>query len=293
MLRRLSLQLGVLVLVGAFATTANAYADALSTDTSVQPGATLGQQQTGKSELTTTTSGIVEAKISTHSFQSTGDGGKPPVKPDDGSTQDGGPTATTTENSSTPASTSDVTPGHPGATATDPSPAAGQGGSSPASALSSSGAAAATPAAGSLAAATYNKVSFAMQRAVHRQIARQQAALQAPAVPVTPPPTAPSAPQNPGDFLVKLSALLTSSIVPELQGMSGYADGLPSALAALNLQLAFTALLAIGFSLLLLDFYTARLRRSGFLGAARSDVGAAILTFVTPPKMGFIGSYTT
>jgi hypothetical protein len=37
--------------------------------------------------------------------------------------------------------------------------------------------------------------------------------------------------------------------------------------------------------------YTARLRRSGFLGAARSDVSAALLSFATPPEMSSMRAF--
>ncbi len=98
-------------------------------------------------------------------------------------------------------------------------------------------------------------------------------------------PDMPNGPQDPAALLSNLRVLLTSSLIPAPQLLADVAAIFTTSLAVAQIQLVILVILLVAASLLLLNFYLARLRRSGYTDAARSDAGAAILFFVTPPKM--------
>jgi hypothetical protein len=101
--------------------------------------------------------------------------------------------------------------------------------------------------------------------------------------PAMPQPTSPKAPVS---LLNQFHLLLSQVVVPG--GLALPPLSLPVA------ELAGTVLAIIVFLIVApapTNTHTARLRRSGFLGAARSDVAAATTFFATPREMSFIGAY--
>ncbi|HEX7259618.1 MAG TPA: hypothetical protein VF272_01660, partial [Candidatus Saccharimonadia bacterium] len=120
-----------------------------------------------------------------------------------------------------------------------------------------------------------NQVRVALAWAAYQMVTRNVAALQ-PIAPIelTPLSTGsnlPALPQNPTGWLGDLRVLLTSSLLPLLGELVSQPGSMASAVTLLSLKLILLILLVIAASLLLLDFYTARLRRSGYTDAARSD----------------------
>jgi hypothetical protein len=101
----------------------------------------------------------------------------------------------------------------------------------------------------------------------------------------------PAPPASPVGLLFQLHILLISTLVPATRFVYTVAAGAANSHA--GLAVAFILVLASLLSLMRAipaNSYTARLRRSGFLGAARSDVSAALLTFATPREMSSIGA---
>lgn len=98
----------------------------------------------------------------------------------------------------------------------------------------------------------------------------------------------PNTPPTPTGLLGDLRSLFTTSLIPGLKSLSGQLAVFASSTTILSLQLALIVLLVLVASLLLISFYLARLRRSGYTDAARSDAGAAAFYFATPPQMGFM-----
>ncbi len=95
----------------------------------------------------------------------------------------------------------------------------------------------------------------------------------------------PSAPKAPLGFLNQLHLLMSQIVVPGGLAMP------PLVLPGLfDVTLLSVAIILFVIAVALpTNTYTARLRRSGFLGAARSDVGFFTLLFATPREMSFIG----
>jgi len=100
----------------------------------------------------------------------------------------------------------------------------------------------------------------------------------------------PSSPPAPVGFLYQLHVLLISTLVPAVR----FVPDVVKAAAASQAGLAAAIVLVLSCLALLeltvpANSYAARLRRSGFLGAARSDV-APLLLFATPREMSSIGA---
>ncbi len=283
MARRLYIQVGMIMVVGALATSA-AYADS-STEGSVSSGTTLSQ--TGGSTVDVSGGGSVEVSNSTHSSQSV-DGGQSGSSSNDSFGSGNGSSGAVFQSGDGTQSPSDQS-----GTASPANPAV----------TSDSGSAGLSSTIGhvpnnasslALGSPAVYRVTAAMRQAVfQRQADIQQATLEAPVSALVPLPATPSIPTTASDFLGKLRNLLTSSTLPTPETATGPPISLPNLSITPSAGLALMVALVLLTSLLLLDFYTARLRRSGYSVAARSDVGAAILTFATPPKMGFIGSFAT
>ena len=101
--------------------------------------------------------------------------------------------------------------------------------------------------------------------------------------PGTPVPDSPHHPGSPMGMLDTFAALLDSTVVP-----GTFLE--PAYIMLLSVMFTLMAMLAMQASALVfpVNSYTALLRRSGFIGAARSDVTVAN-QFATPLEMGFIG----
>lgn len=101
------------------------------------------------------------------------------------------------------------------------------------------------------------------------------------------PPPPPSAPVG---LLYQLHVLLISTLVPAVRFVPDIVKAAATSQAGLSvavvLVLSCVALLELTVPA---NSYPARLRRSGFLGAARSDV-APLLLFATPREMSSIGA---
>jgi len=100
----------------------------------------------------------------------------------------------------------------------------------------------------------------------------------------------PSPPPAPVGLLYQLHVLLISTLVPAVRFVPDIVKAAATSQAGLS-----TAIVLVLSCLALLELtvpansYPARLRRSGFLGAARSDV-APLLLFATPREMSSIGA---
>lgn len=131
-----------------------------------------------------------------------------------------------------------------------------------------------------------------IQAAVH-QAAIDMAAAQV--HPVLLAATAPAMPQSntphsPLGFMHQLPFLMSQVVVPAAaHAFSALTIPAAAVAAALVFLIAAFSSLTTGSP----SSYTARLRRSGFLGAARSDVGDAAPSFATPREMSFISTYVT
>jgi hypothetical protein len=128
-----------------------------------------------------------------------------------------------------------------------------------------------------------------MTAALHRAAAIVASAprptlIQAAAASDIPQPPAPGGSRSPMGLLNQLH-LMMALTVPAAQTLPGLLAG--TTLASILITLALAACRGTARQLTP-NTYTARLRQSGFLGAARSDVAAAHLSFATPLEMGCI-----
>ncbi|HUC86848.1 MAG TPA: hypothetical protein VMR75_00780 [Candidatus Saccharimonadales bacterium] len=291
MTRRLLVQFGVAAL-GLVLTTGMALAD--STDNgSVAPSTPTGQSgQTGSQVAGNTTSQIINI---TSNNQTTGTGaGSNSGGASSGGTGTnltGGPTLNTPiapgAGLSSGSGVTQVQP--PAGTAQNPS-ASDNGTALPAASGST------TSPTSSQSVATFSSQPAAIARAVQRAVAVASAAsptnqpeLIATTAPSMPQQSSPGLPHAPVGFLVQLPLLMTQVLVPLLHSfpLTDFPTGL-----AVSLVIGLF-LLAKLLSQLPVNTHTARLRRSGFLGAARSDVSVANLLFATPREMSFIYAYAT
>lgn len=106
-------------------------------------------------------------------------------------------------------------------------------------------------------------------------------------IPATTRPTVPTPSQSSTGLLDELQTLLTSALIPlisVIHAVPVVANVAVPVEAIILISLALSGSLAF----IPVNSYTARLRRAGFLGAARSDVGGASLLFATPLEMGCI-----
>lgn len=272
MSRRLLAQLG-LAAVALAATGGIALADSSPTSATTAPGA--NQQQGSGSNVSLNTTGSVTIQSSQTSSQQTG-GGSPTLTNDSGSTP---PTAGSPDPSASVSNPADATP-------SNHSLSIGSDGTPPASNQ--------TPTTNQSTSSTATLTSgdtpspSAMALALHRAAAVVAAApyptvVQARAASDIPQPPAP-APHSPVGFLGQLN-LMMALVVPVAQTLPGLLAG--TTLASILITLALAALRGAGRQVTS-NSYTARLRQSGFLGAARSDVAAAHLSFATPLEMGCI-----
>jgi hypothetical protein len=276
MRQRLAAQFGLGVFALAF------IAGAALADSSTTPGSVNQQND----QTTVTIQGATTASVQTSQAQSQAVVG--PSSPGDGSAgSSGGATSTASDQSQPSLLLSQSSPTPP--MGSDPSPA-----TDPSSALA--GSAVATTPTATLAAATVGIASDQLATTVEAAITRitqdnagvTVSAVTPPARPsAAPAPGLPTAPLSPAGFLDELHTLLSSTIIPATLGLGGLAIPLVPALAVL---VTLALLIALPVLALPLNTYTARLRQSGFLGAARSDVGAASFLFATPLEMGCIGA---
>ena len=103
-------------------------------------------------------------------------------------------------------------------------------------------------------------------------------------------PGRPAAPPSPMELLYQLHVLLISTLVPAIRFIPAAIQGAASSQAGLAMALVIVlSCLASRGLVTSTSSYTARLRRSGFLGGARSDV-ASLLLFATPREMSSIGA---
>ena len=273
MTRRLLAQFGLAALALAV-TGGMALADSGPTNPTTAPGA--NQQQGGSSSVNLNTTSSVTIQNSQAGSQQVGGSG-PTVTPGSGSTP---PTANASDPAaSVPASADASTSTHSLAIDADGTPpSAGQ-----------------NPTAGTSAGLsaipdTTKPVNpAAMAAALHRAAAIVAAAprptlIQAAAATDIPQPPAPGAPHSPVGLLNQLHLMMTL-VVPAAQTLPGLLAG--TTLASILITLGLAARRGAGRQFTP-NTYTARLRQSGFLGAARSDVAAAHLSFATPLEMGCI-----
>jgi len=106
-------------------------------------------------------------------------------------------------------------------------------------------------------------------------------------------PTPPAPPPSPVGLLNQLNILLISTVVPATHAAYAVTQAAASSHAgliatAIILALAATAYLGRSFPN---ASYTARLRQSGFLGGARSDVSGLQLLFATPREMSSMRAF--
>lgn len=145
-----------------------------------------------------------------------------------------------------------------------------------------------TPGAGNvgstLTQSNLGSISRAIAEATIEQDSQSAAvSIVASAVKFASPGAPPALPETPGGLLDELHHLLTGTVVPMFAFMI-------AVLATLSLPaLSLTLLLALALiaSIIPVNFYTARLSRAGFLGAARSDV-AGQTSICHSTAMGFI-----
>jgi hypothetical protein len=109
--------------------------------------------------------------------------------------------------------------------------------------------------------------------------------------PTAPPPANSDIPHTAAGFLASFPLLMGQVVIPAARQLP--LASLLVSLAGILVLAATAAATRLANPVLVNANYTARLRRSGFLGAARSDVGAAHLLFATPPKMSSMSVLAT
>ena len=310
MIRRLLAQFGFAALALALAGSGAALADSATSPTT-SPGDTAQQADQSVVNVQTADGSTVQVQTSQTAQQavgaasSDGDHSGHSGSGSGGSANLGSGGGSGSGNQASGGATNDSNPGtysSSDSTANALTPAAGSGSSAgPSSGSGSSLAAAGSTSAGggSGGSATPSPSSGPPQALVeswHQVVARMAAqphppVLQATAAPNEPQsPSVPGTPHSPtGFFLSQLPLLLQQVVVPVARGgapAAAIAQGLP----ALPLALILLSLIALGAVRRQppVNSYTAGLRRSGFLGAARSDIGGITSFFATPREMGCI-----
>jgi hypothetical protein len=287
MTRRLLVQFGVAAL-GLVLTTGMAFAD--STDNAANPS-TPPVQPGQTSSLNT--NNVTNVNDSTSNNQNLG-GGIDINNNDSNSSGDSGANLANTPPATQPtnpeADTSSVT--NP---ATEPVPPAGNDQNPPTGGTTSPTPPPSINTDGTPTASIGTDQPVSIATAVRRAAAAvasnptDQPELIATTAPSLPQQSTPGLPHAPVGFLAQLPLLMTQVVVPIIHDLPLAA--FPVALTASLVAALF--LFTQPVSRFATSTYTARLRRSGFLGAARSDVGAAILSFATPREMSFIYAYAT
>lgn len=278
MLRRLLAQFGLTTLVVALGAGA-VFADTapVATPPSNDPGQTVVSTDASSVVVDTTHTATTTVGASVGGSDSSGPSSTPPTATPPSSSGSGdstNPTATTTDPTtlstnllSLNTTTGVMSPGHPG----DPAATAST-----------------TP---TTSPASRNSLVASLQRAAYLSgITPLEPVLATGLATGLGHPVTPHHSSLPVALLDQLHILLISTLVPAISFIPGLVHGAANSQAglavAIILVLSCLALLELTGSA---NTYTARLRRSGFLGAARSDV-ATLLPFATPREMSSIGA---